>query len=167
MFCLSKTCADRYMYVALVTIILKKTSTGDLALWTGQNLRRRSCISLIMTLDVWPSTFTHICCCQVDEHSEWKSVKLFPWNTNIDGTFCPMVFPASVTITAFDFLMSQSELPRPVPWNQTLDVHRGFTLITWSWRHITWRWRQRTHANTITKLVNEYDQEIPQSQTAD
>ena len=25
----------------------------------------------------------------------------------------------------------QSELPRPIPWNQTMDVHRGYTLITW------------------------------------
>ena len=25
----------------------------------------------------------------------------------------------------------QSKLPRPIPWNQTSDVHRGSTLITW------------------------------------
>ena len=27
-----------------------------------------------------------------------------------------------------------SELPRPIPWNQTSDVHRGPTLITWRLR---------------------------------
>ena len=41
------------------------------------------------------------------------------------------------------------ELPRPIPWNQTADVHRGSTLITrvitWRWRYITWRWRHRNH----------------------
>ena len=42
----------------------------------------------------------------------------------------------------------QSELPRPIPWNQTSDVHRGSNLITWHWRH-------RNHANTITSVIAE------------
>ena len=42
----------------------------------------------------------------------------------------------------------QSELPQPIPWNQTSDVHRGSTLITWRWRH-------RNHANTIASLIAE------------
>ena len=37
--------------------------------------------------------------------------------------------------------------------NQTSDVHRGSTLITWNWRYITWRWRQRNHINTITSVA--------------
>ena len=48
---------------------------------------------------------------------------------------------------------NQSKLPRPIPWNQTSDVHRGFTLITWCWRYITWHWRQRSHTNTITSVI--------------
>ena len=32
--------------------------------------------------------------------------------------------------TAFSKRTVHAELPRPVPWNKTLDVHRGSTLIT-------------------------------------
>ena len=39
----------------------------------------------------------------------------------------------------------QSELPRPIPWNQTSDEHRGTTLITW-------RWRYRNHAKYNIKF---------------
>ena len=41
--------------------------------------------------------------------------------------------------------LSQSELLRPIAYNQTSDVHRGSALITRRWRH-------RTHANTITSV---------------
>ena len=42
---------------------------------------------------------------------------------------------------------------REIPWNQTTDVHRGTTLITWRLRHITWRWRHRNHVITITSVI--------------
>ena len=38
-------------------------------------------------------------------------------------------------------------------WNQTPDVHRGCTFITWCWRYITWRWRHRNHADTIASEI--------------
>ena len=47
----------------------------------------------------------------------------------------------------------QSELPLPIPWNRTSDVHRGSTLIMWRWRYITWRWHHRNHANTIISII--------------
>ena len=37
---------------------------------------------------------------------------------------------AKIQETSGKALTSQSELPRPIPWNQTTDVHRGYTLIT-------------------------------------
>ena len=41
-------------------------------------------------------------------------------------------------------------------WNQTTDVHRGSSLITWvitwRWCYITWRWPNINHVNTITSL---------------
>ena len=36
----------------------------------------------------------------------------------------------SIKIFAYlDLCLPQSELPRPIPWNQTSDVHLGSTLI--------------------------------------
>ena len=47
----------------------------------------------------------------------------------------------------------KSELPRPIAWNQTSDVHRGSTSITWRWRYITWCLSHRNHAHTITSVT--------------
>ena len=47
----------------------------------------------------------------------------------------------------------QSELPRWIPWNQTSDVHRWSSLITWRWRYITWRWHHRNHTNTKISVI--------------
>ena len=42
---------------------------------------------------------------------------------------------------------------RGIPWNQTSDVHRVSTLITWRWCYITWCWRHRNHAITIKSSI--------------
>ena len=46
---------------------------------------------------------------------------------------------------------------REIPLNQTTDVHRWSTLITWviKWcrRYITWPWRHGNYANTITSVI--------------
>ena len=47
----------------------------------------------------------------------------------------------------------QSELSRPIPWNQTADVHRRSTFIMWHLGYITWCWHHRNHANTITSVI--------------
>ena len=40
-----------------------------------------------------------------------------------------------------------------IPWYHTLDVHRGYSLITWLGRYITWRWRHINHGNTIRSVI--------------
>ena len=53
----------------------------------------------------------------------------------------------------YSYNSNQSELSRTIPWNQTSDVHRRSTLITWRWRYITWRLCHRNHANTIPSAI--------------
>ena len=40
-----------------------------------------------------------------------------------------------------------------ITWDQTSDVHRGSTLITWGMTLITWCWSNRNHVNTITHVI--------------
>ena len=43
--------------------------------------------------------------------------------------FCPLITCGYRPFVSH--FRRQSELTRPIPWNQTSDVHRGSTLITW------------------------------------
>ena len=47
----------------------------------------------------------------------------------------------------------QLELPPPILWNQTSDVHRGAILIMRCWCYITWRGHHRDHGNTVTSVI--------------
>ena len=76
------------------------------------------------------------------------------------SSFAPRMSSYQIDLKTFRFACAfinvptlyHSELPRPIPWNQTSDVHRGSALITCRRRYITWRWRYRNHANTITSV---------------
>ena len=70
-----------------------------------------------------------------------------PWfcDFNFASFLMTRALAGCFTLIVF-FHLYHSELPLAIPWNQTSDVHRGSTLITWRRRH-------RNRANTITSVI--------------
>ena len=93
-----------------------------------------------------------------DANVVWKysSDYFFTWFTIASWTLCHFqaLLHCTIKVTR-EWVHCQSEMPRPILWNQTADVHRRSTLITWRCRYITWRWRHRNHDNTTTSVISE------------
>ena len=116
-----------------------------------------------LVLNYFVHLYVHLCCkktmnnLKLDVHIRDTTTMfgLWLWMTLINnhGDSCPnngwsnsLRLMSGIWCHWFRTIVQLSELPRPIPWNQTPDVHRWSTLLRWRWRH-------RNHANKITRVI--------------